>query len=113
MTLLAIVLIVCVLVSTVGDVLLARAMRIQQPGAFAAAGFPSPEHLALYSPLVMRKYFSFILRREFTQFLPPSSRLRTFANFLYVIHVLLIGTAMLGVTAQYASLSLFTGRGGS
>ena len=91
----------------VGDVIFARVLRERAPVAYAAAGFPAPSHLAIYSPLVMGRYFSFIVRREFRQVLPPRSSLRNFANVLYVSHVLLIGTAVLGAALEFASV--FTG----
>jgi hypothetical protein len=94
----------------VGDVIFARVLRERAPNAYAAAGFPAPSHLAIYSPLLTGQYFSFILRREFRQFLPPQSSLRALANVLYVLHVLLIGTAVLGVALQLVSSLLFRGR---
>ena len=95
------------LVVVVGDVVFVRAMRAEAPDAFAAAGYPEPAHVASYSPLVMGRYFSFILTRSFRRYLAPGTSLRLFANVLYSLHVLLLGTVLVGFLLQFISSWLF------
>ena len=110
MAALVIVILVGGLAASVGDVVFARALRAWAPSAFAAAGFPGPSHLAYYAPLVMGHCFAFILRRDLRHHLQVGSSLRLFANVLHVLHVVLIGSALLAAALAFASSPILTGR---
>ena len=107
---LTIAFLICAVAAVIGDAAFVQLLRTKEPRAFAAAGLPSVSGATFYSPLAMGQYFRFIVRREFRHFLAPGEGLRLLANVLYVLHVLVIGSAVLGVVVTVASSPVLSGK---
>jgi hypothetical protein len=88
---------------TVGDYAFVRALRKQVPDAFAAVGSPKSWQMVLYSPALMGRYYRFILTRNFRRYIPSGTSLRLYGNVLYSLHLLLLGTAIVGALLAIAA----------
>jgi hypothetical protein len=84
-----------VVAAVTGDALFVRALREREPRAFAAAGCPG--NAPLFQPQMLGPYLVFILLRRYRRFLVPGTQLHAIATVLFVLHVLIIGMAVVAI----------------